>query len=84
MKRIPYSPKSKGRADVVKEEAEAVKAGDHPEVVKALQKLIEQLKAQGAGGEAVAGIRLDISGGTQQGIIGAGSVSGTTLNFGKA
>ena len=80
---IEESPNSKARAAVVDEEAEAVKAGDHPEVVQALQKLIEQMKTQGVGGEAVAGIHLSISGGTQQGIIGAGSVSGNTLNFGK-
>jgi hypothetical protein len=77
------SPNSKGRAAVVEEEADAVKAADHPEVAQALQKLVEQMKANGAGGEAVAGIHLNISGGTQQGIIGASNVSANTLNFGK-
>jgi hypothetical protein len=80
---IEESPNSKARAAVVEEEADAVKLGDQPDVVQALQKLIEQMKAQGVGGEGVAGIHLNIRGGTQQGIIGAGNVSGGTFNFGK-
>jgi hypothetical protein len=80
---IEEEPESKAQAGVLAERVAAVKAIEDHEVAQTLQKLLEQMKANGVGGEAVAGIQLNISGGTQQGIIGAGNVSGNTLNFGK-
>jgi hypothetical protein len=80
---IEEDPTSKAQAGVLAEKVEAVKATEDREVAQALQKLVEQMKAHGVGGEAVAGIQLNISGGTQQGIIGAGNVSGATFNIGK-
>ncbi len=81
---IEEDPTSKAQAGVLAEKAEAVKATEDHEVAQALQKLVEQLKAAGVGGEAVAGIQLNISGGTQQGIIGATNASGNTFNIGKS
>jgi hypothetical protein len=80
---IEEDPKSKAQAGVLAEKVEAVKATEDREVAQALQKLVEQMKANGVGGEAVAGIQLNISGGTQSGIIGAQNVSAGTMTFGK-
>lgn len=80
---IEEDPTSKAQAGVLAEKVEAVKATEDREVAQALQKLVEQMKAHGVGGEAVAGILLNISGGTQQGIIGSTNVSGNSLNIGK-
>jgi hypothetical protein len=41
------------------------------------------MKTHGIGGEAVANIQLNISGGTQTGIIGAANVTAETMNFGR-
>ena len=79
---IEESPNSKARAAVVEEEADAVKAADHPEVAQALQKLVEQMKTQGVGGEAVAKIQFNMSGGTLQGVAGAESVTIGSMSFG--
>lgn len=76
-------PNSKAQAAVLEEKVGAVKAADDPEIALALQKLIEQMKAHGVGGETVANIQLNISGGTQTGIIGAQNVSARTMTFGK-
>src|ERR1700750_1202904 len=62
---IEEDPTSKAQAGVLAEKVEAVKATEDSEVAQALQKLVEQMKAHGVGGEAVAGIQLNISGGTQ-------------------
>ena len=81
---LEEDPKSKAQAAVLEEKVGAVKASEDADVMKALQALVETLKSRGIGGEAVASIQLNISGGTQTGIIGANTVSADTMNFGKS
>ena len=50
----------------------------------ALSKLVDELKKQGIGGEAVARIAINITGGTVQGVVGAGNVSIGSMSFGVA
>jgi hypothetical protein len=76
-------PNSRAQAAVLEEKVGAVKATEDAEVLQALHTLLEQMKANGIGGEAVASIHLNISGGTQTGIIGAQTVSTGTITFGK-
>ena len=77
-------PTSKAQAGVLAEKVAAAKATDDQEVMQALASLVEELKAKGIGGAAVANITLNISGGTQQGIIGATNVKVDTMNFGRS
>jgi len=79
---VEEDPKSKAQAAVLEEKVGAVKATEDPEVVKALQQLLEQMKAHGVGGEAVAKIQLNISGGVVQGIVGSDNVQVGSMNFG--
>ena len=80
---LEADPKSKAQAAVVEEKVEAVKANEDADVLEALRALVEQLKTEGIGGEAITSIRLNISGGTQTGIIGAQNVRADTITFGK-
>jgi hypothetical protein len=80
---IEEDPKSKGQAAVLEEKVSAQKAGEDPEVAQALRALVEQMKTHGIGGEAVASIQLNISGGTQTGIIGVHNVSAGNITIGK-
>ena len=64
------------------EKVAAVNATDNSEVMQALQQLLEQMKADGVGGQAAARIQLAISGGSQQGIIGAEDVHVGSMTFG--
>ena len=80
---IENDPASKAQAGVLAEKVEAVRAAEDIDVSKALERLVEALKAHGIGGEVAANIQTNISGGTQSGIIGANNVTATTMNFGK-
>jgi len=51
-------------------------------VVKALQQLIEQMKSHNVGGEAVARIQFNMTGGVVQGVAGAENVQIGSMNFG--
>jgi hypothetical protein len=75
---LEADPGSKAQEKVV-----AIKAAQDPEVVDALGVLVEQLKTEGLGGNAVPSITLNISGGTQTGVIGAQTVSAGRITFGK-
>jgi hypothetical protein len=79
---IEEDPNSKTQAAVLEEKVGAVKAVEDAEVVKALQQLLEQMKTHGIGGEAVARIAINISGGTVQGVVGAENVSIGSMSFG--
>jgi hypothetical protein len=79
---LEEDPSSKGQAAVLEEKVGAVKAADDPEVVTALQQLIEQMKTHGLGGEAVARIQFNMSGGVVQGVAGAESVQIGSMTFG--
>lgn len=79
---IEEAPTSKARAAVVEEELAAVKAADDPDVAQALKTLIDLMKKQGVGGEAVARIQFNMSGGVVQGVAGAENVTIGSMNFG--
>jgi hypothetical protein len=80
---IEEDPHSKVQASVLEESVRTTKAFEDSEVVRALGILIDQMRSHGIGGDQIANIQINISGGTQTGIIGAKSVSASTINFGK-
>ena len=79
---VEGDPKSKAQAAVLEEKVGAVKATDDAEVAQALHRLIEQMKTHGIGGEAVARIQFNMSGGVVQGIAGAENVQIGSMTFG--
>src|SRR5262245_42738621 len=68
------NPSSKPQAAVLEETVAAVKATEDAEVAQALHRLVEQMKTHGVGGEAVAKIQFNMSGGVVQGVAGAENV----------
>ena len=81
---IEEDPTSKAQAAVLEEKVGAVKATDDAEVVQALGQLVDQMKAHGIGGEAVARIQFNMSGGVIQGVAGAENVTIGSMTFGAA
>ena len=79
---VEDDPKSKAQAAVLQEKVEAVNAKDDADVMKALQALLEQMKAHNVGGDVASKIQLNISGGAVQGIVGSDNVQVGTMNFG--
>jgi len=79
---IEEDPSSKAQAAVLEETVAAVKATDDAEVTQALRQLVEQMKTHGIGGEAVAGIQFNMSGGVVQGVAGAENVQIGSMTFG--
>jgi len=79
---LEEDPKSKAQAAVLEEKVAAVKATDDSEVAQALHQLVEQMKSKGVGGEAVAKIQFNMSGGVVQGIAGAENVQIGSMTFG--
>jgi hypothetical protein len=79
---LEEDPNSKAQAAVLDEKVAAVKATDDAEVAQALHQLIEQMKARGVGGEAVARIQFNMSGGVVQGVAGAENVQIGSMTFG--
>ncbi len=79
---IEEDPTSKAQAAVLEEKVGAVKATDDADVADALRQLVEQMKAHGIGGEAVARIQFNMSGGVVQGIAGAENVQIGSMSFG--
>ena len=82
VKALEEDPSSKAQAAVLAEKVVAVKATEDPDVLQALHKLVEQMKAQSVGSGAVAGIQFAMSGGTVQGVAGAGTATVGSMNFG--
>jgi hypothetical protein len=80
---LEANPKSKGQAAVLAENVAAVNATADAEVMHALAKLVDELKKEGVGGEAVARITVNISGGTVA-VAGAQNVSVDTMNIGSS
>jgi hypothetical protein len=78
---IEEDPKSKAQAAVLEEKVGAVKAAEDAEVAQALHRLVEQMKTHGIGGEAVARIQFNMSGGVVQGVAGAENVQIGTQTF---
>ena len=79
---IEEDPKSKAQAAVLEEKVGAVKATEDADVAQALHQLVEQMKTHGIGGEAVAKIQFNMSGGVVQGVAGAENVQIGSMNFG--
>ena len=79
---IEDDPTSKAQAAVLEEKVAAVKATEDAEVAQALCQLVEQMKTHGIGGDAVAKIQFNMSGGVVQGVAGAGTVQIGSINFG--
>jgi hypothetical protein len=75
-------PSSKAQAAVLEEKVAAVKATDEAEVAQALHRLVEQMKTHGVGGEPVARIQFNMSGGIVQGVAGAENVQIGSMTFG--
>ena len=80
---LEEDPKSKAQAAVLEEKVEAVKAAEDAEVLQALHRLVEQMKAEKIGGETVARIQFTMSGGTVQGVAGAENVHVSSMTFGS-
>jgi hypothetical protein len=79
---IEEDPNSKAQAAVLEEKVGAVKAAEDAEVAQALRQLVEQMKTHGIGGEAVARIQFNMSGGVVQGVAGAENVQIGSMTFG--
>jgi hypothetical protein len=79
---VEEDPNSKAQAAVLEEKVGAVKATEDAEVVRALHELVEQMKTHGVGGEAVAKIQFNMSGGVVQGVAGAENVQIGSMTFG--
>ena len=79
---LEAKPQSQGRAETLKEEVAATKAIEDPEAMQEVSRLVEVLKREGIGGQAVAEIKIHISGGTVQGVVGAQRVEVGTMSFG--
>jgi hypothetical protein len=79
---LEEDPTSQGQAAVLKEKVASSKAMEVPEVTHALSALVKEMKAAGIGGDAVASIEVNISGGTVQGAVGVQNLKVDTMNFG--
>jgi hypothetical protein len=79
---LQANPKSNAQAAVLSENVTGTRATSDPEVMKAVSKLVDELKKEGLGGEAIAAITIKITGGTVQGVVGAENVSIDAMNFG--
>jgi hypothetical protein len=79
---LEEDPQSKAQAAVLEEKVGQVKATDDAEVAQALHALVEQMKTDGVGGEAVARIRFNMSGGVIQGVAAAENVQIGSMTFG--
>jgi hypothetical protein len=79
---IEDDPTSKAQAAVLEEKVAAVKATEDAEVAQALCQLVEQMKTHGIGGDAVAKIQFNMSGGVVQGVAGAENVQIGSMSFG--
>jgi hypothetical protein len=79
---LEEDPQSTAQAAVLEEKVGQVKAADDAEVARALHRLVEQMKTDGLGGEAVAKIQFNMSGGVVQGVAAAESVQIGSMTFG--
>jgi acyl-CoA reductase-like NAD-dependent aldehyde dehydrogenase len=79
---LEEDPQSQAQAAVLEEKVGQAKATDDPEVAQALRQLVEQMKTHGIGGEALAKIQFNMSGGVVQGVAGAENVQIGSMSFG--
>jgi hypothetical protein len=78
---IEEDPQSRAQAAVLEEKVAAVKATGDAEVAQALHELVAQLKTHGIGGESVARIQFNMSGGVVQGVAAAENVHIRNMTF---
>jgi hypothetical protein len=76
---LETNPQSKGQTAVVAETVAHAKATEDVDIMRALAKLLDEMKKEGIGPKG--GIEIAISGGTVQGVVGAQSVSVASMNF---
>ena len=81
---VEENPTSKAQAAVLQEKIADAEATKETDVAQALHTLVEELKAHNAGAEAISRIHFTMSGGTVQGIAGAGNVHIGSVTFGAA
>jgi hypothetical protein len=79
---LEEDPNSKAQATVLEEKINAVKAYDDADVARALRQLVEQMKLHSIGGEAVAKIQVNISGGVVQGPVGVQNLKIDSVTYG--
>jgi hypothetical protein len=79
---LEQDPQSKAQAGVLEEKVSQTRASADAEVIQALHRLVEEMKTQGIGGQAVAKIQFNISGGVVQGVTGAENVEIGSMSFG--
>jgi hypothetical protein len=78
---LEAAPKSKGQAEALAEQVAAVNATADAEIMQVLARLVDELKKEHIGGEAVAEIAINITGGNVQGVVGAQNVSIGSMTF---
>jgi hypothetical protein len=78
---LEANPKSKDQAAVLSEHVTDVNATADVEVMQALRRLGDALKKEGIGGESIAQIAINITGGNIQGVVGVQNVSIGSMNF---
>lgn len=79
---IEEDPQSKAQAAVLEEKVGQAKATADAEVAQALHELVERMKTAGIGGQALASIQFNMSGGVVQGVAGAENVHIGSMNIG--
>ena len=80
---VEANPQSKASAAVLEEEVGNAGAKDDREVLDAVAKLAEALQSAGIAREQMVKIKVAISGGTVQGVVGAQNVTVTNMSFGS-
>ena len=78
VKKLEEKPDSKARQAMLQEEVETAKVNDDPNFHQLAQDLLDKLNSEQA---QVSQVKVEISGGTVQGIVGSGKVDVETFNF---
>jgi hypothetical protein len=79
---LEADPTSKAQAAVLSEKVEQSKAAQDPDIVEALKELTAQLEAHGLARPASNEVHFTMTGGTVQGVAGAGNVEVGSMTFG--
>jgi hypothetical protein len=79
---LEANPKSTAQAASLAETVAETKATEDVDVMQALSKLVDVLKRENLGGNAIAKMNITITGGVVQGVVGAESVNVGSLSIG--
>ena len=79
---LESNPSSNEQAEELAKNIATINATADADVMHALAQLVDELKKERVGSEAVAAITINITGGSQQGIIGGEHVSVGSMSFG--